>query len=137
MNPSNGHDAWTTLRTMVPAQDDLFHIALHDDWRDARSEGEYRTSTRGKSLEEVGFIHCSYPDQLTKVANFAYRDVAELLVLEIDPELVGCDVRPEPGNPGSDELFPHIYGAIPTAAVIGEHWWERGDDGVWHRPPFL
>lgn len=122
---------------MGSADHDLFHIALPDDWREARSAGTYRISTRGKPLDEVGFVHCSYPRQLTRIANFAYSDVAELLVLEIVPELLEAEIRSEPGEPDSDVDFPHIYGPIPTTAVVGEHWWERGDDGLWHQPPFI
>ena len=26
------------------------------------------------------------------------------------------------------------YIGLPTAAVIAETWWDRGDDGLWHTP---
>lgn len=112
----------------------ILHIALPDEWAEARAVGEYRRSTRGRSLDEIGFVHCSYPSQVVRVANFAYGDVAEVVLLHIDPELVEAEVRVEPGEPGGTELFPHVYGPIPTAAVVDETWWERGDDGLWHRP---
>ena len=60
--------------------DELLHIAMPDDWTAARAAGEYRMSTRDKTLDEVGFVHCSYPGQIEAVANRYYSDVAELVL---------------------------------------------------------
>jgi glutathione S-transferase len=79
--------------------------------------GEYRVSTRGRSLDEVGFIHASTAAQVEQVANRAYPD-AESVVLVIDPERLRSEVRYERGEPGSAELFPHIYGPINLDAVV-------------------
>lgn len=114
--------------------DELLHVALPDDWRAARDAGEYRVSTRGRTLAEEGFVHCARPGQLEGVANRFYGDQRELVILRIDPELLDAEVRVEQAAEGGDELFPHVYGPIPTAAVIATTVWERGDDGMWHRP---
>lgn len=114
--------------------DELLHMALPDDWSAARQAGEYRVSTRGRSLDEEGYIHCSYPHQIETVANSAYHDLSELVLLHIEPDLLDAEVRVEPGAAGGEELFPHVYGPIPTSAVVATTWWDRGDDGVWHRP---
>ena len=37
----------------------LYHLALRPEWQVARADGVYRRSTRGRSLESVGFIHLS------------------------------------------------------------------------------
>jgi uncharacterized protein (DUF952 family)/heme-degrading monooxygenase HmoA len=113
--------------------DELLHIALPDDWAAARERGAYRTSTRGRTLDEEGFIHCSYPRQLEGVANRFYADLSELVILHVDPELLDAEVRLEPPAEGGHELFPHVYGPIPAAAVIATTWWERDDD-IWYRP---
>lgn len=115
-------------------RDEMLHIALPDDWSDARSSGEYRVSTRNRSVDDEGFIHCSYPRQLEGVANRYYHDVSEVIILHLDPELLDADVRDEPPAPDSDELFPHVYGPIPAAAVVATTWWERDDDGLWRKP---
>jgi glutathione S-transferase len=114
--------------------DEILHIALPDDWAAAKESGEYRVSTRGVSLDDEGFIHCSYPGQLEGVANRYYTDIVELVILHIEPELLESEVRLEPPAAGLDELFPHVYGPVPTAAVIATTWWDRDDDGIWHRP---
>ena len=41
----------------------LYHIATAPDWDQARQDGEYRTSTRGRSLREeaVSYTHLTLP----------------------------------------------------------------------------
>lgn len=96
----------------------IFHIATVPDWEAAIAAGEYRTSTRGRSLDEVGFIHCSHRHQVERVANAGYRDgTGPLCLLAIDPGRLGAtEVREEPG--GGVETFPHVYGPLPVDAVV-------------------
>lgn len=98
----------------------IHHLALVTDWEAARAAGTYTVSTRGASLEEVGFVHCSTAEQWRGVRERFYADVPaeELVLLTIDP--TGLDVRYEPPVPGGagGELFPHVYGAIPVSAVV-------------------
>jgi glutathione S-transferase len=98
----------------------IYHLALADDWRAARADGEYRISTRGLTLEQVGFIHASYAHQLGATHERFFGDAGPLKLLVLDPaelERRGLAVRPEPA-PGSGELFPHLYGALPVQAVL-------------------
>ena len=103
----------------------LYHLALAADWQQARQLGEYRISTRGQSLEQVGFIHASYAHQLEGTHQRFYADVSDLRLLLIDPTRLvahGIAVRPE-AAPGSGELFPHLYGPLPLDAVcLVERW---------------
>jgi uncharacterized protein (DUF952 family) len=89
---------------------DLWHLAERADWDGARRTGSYERSTRGRSLAEEGFVHCSYPDQLAGVAERYYADAPDLVLLRIDPARIPAGVRVEGG-------FPHVYGPIPIAAV--------------------
>ena len=89
---------------------ELWHLAEEPEWAEAVRAGSYRRSTRGLSLAEVGFVHCSYPEQLAGVAAAFYSDAGDLLLLRIDPARVPAEIRVEDG-------FPHIYGPIPVAAV--------------------
>jgi uncharacterized protein (DUF952 family) len=96
----------------------VFHIALATDWAAAVDAGDYRVSTRGRTLDEEGYIHASRAHQVDGVRRGFYADVEEpLLLLEIDPELLGVELRLE-RPPGAPEEFPHIYGPIPLAAVV-------------------
>ena len=112
----------------------ILHLAMPDDWAAAFAAREYRISTRGRTLDEEGFIHCSYPHQLDGVANRFYGDVAELLILHVDTGLLDAELRIEPPADGVAELFPHVYGPIPIVAVVDTTLWRRGDDGVWRAP---
>ncbi len=105
----------------------IWHLALTTDWEAARARGSYAISTRGLTLAEVGFIHCSYAHQVAGVAERFYADeTAPLTLLGIDPERLadaGIELRAEPGDPAhpDGERFPHVYGAIPVGAVVETH----------------
>jgi uncharacterized protein (DUF952 family) len=107
----------------------LYHLTEPDTWNAAVAAGEYRRSTRGVSLEQQGFIHCSLLHQARRVAGFIYADAEELVLLEIDPERLTSTVVFEPGEPGATEEFPHIYGPVPVGAVIKVHPVTRDDAG--------
>lgn len=99
----------------------LWHLAHLADWRAAQAAGEYRVSTRGRTLEQEGFIHCSYPHQLGVVARTFYRDDPDpLVVLEVDRDVLaahGTLVRTEAIGTGGVQ-YPHLYGPLPVAAVV-------------------
>ena len=105
----------------------LYHLALRQDWRAAQAQGSYRRSTRGRSLEEVGFIHLSAAHQVAATHGRFYADLApsELVLLVLDPIRLaeaGLEVRQE-SAPGETELFPHLYGPLPLAAVLQAEPW--------------
>ncbi|MFC7403710.1 DUF952 domain-containing protein [Georgenia alba] len=101
----------------------MWHLAEKADWEAARATGRYERSTRGASVVDVGFVHCSYPEQLGDVVAAVYADVVDdFVVLELDREALetgGTPVRDEPGDPSdpSSPLYPHVYGPIPVSAV--------------------
>jgi glutathione S-transferase len=98
----------------------IYHLALAGDWQAAREAGDYRISTRGLTLEQVGFIHASYVHQIEATHQRFFADAGPLKLLVLDPaglEAMGLAVRAEPA-PGSGELFPHVYGAVPVQAVL-------------------
>jgi uncharacterized protein (DUF952 family) len=95
----------------------LVHICAADEWRLAQARGEYRP----KSLDAVGFVHLSTPEQVHLPANRLYAGRTDLVLLRLDPHLLGAPVRWEPGvatDPASTE-FPHLYGPLPLGAVTG------------------
>jgi len=95
----------------------LFHIALPEDWSAAQAAGRYTTSTRGVTLAEEGYIHCSFAAQVAATAQRFYGDVPEVVLLRIDPDLLTSPVVVE-DLVGSGEPFPHVYGPIDLAAVV-------------------
>lgn len=108
----------------------IFHIALPTDWATAFTDGDYRMSTRGMTLDDVGFIHCSTRQQIQATANRFYGDLEQLVLLVIDLDAITSDIVWEPPAPGVEELFPHIYGPLPIAAVNTARFWTR-DTATW------
>lgn len=110
----------------MPAHPYLLHLTERRLWDAARASGAYEMSTRGRTLAEEGFIHCSTRAQLPRVADFLYGAPdapTDLVVLVVDPERLGVPVRYEAPRPGGEE-FPHVYGPIPVAAVVDVEVWE-------------
>jgi glutathione S-transferase len=97
---------------------EIYHLALASDWAAAVDAGDYRVSTRGVTLEQEGFIHCSHADQWRGVRQAFYADVTEpLVLLTIDTERLGSPWQ-EDEVPGADRPFPHVYGPIDLDAVV-------------------
>lgn len=95
----------------------IYHIADPSDWEQGKADGEYRISTKGRTLEEQGFIHASDVPQVAPVANMFYRDADSLIVLVIDTDRLRSEWKYDE-VPGSDAPFPHIYGPLNPDAVI-------------------
>lgn len=96
---------------------ELFHVALPEDWEAARVDGRYSISTRGRTLADEGFIHCSFAEQVATTIQRFYADVDEVILLRIDPHRLAAPVVVE-DLVGTGEPFPHVYGPIPLDAVI-------------------
>jgi uncharacterized protein (DUF952 family) len=106
----------------------IYHIAIPEEWEQAQHNGDYRISTRGRSLDDQGFIHASEAGQVAPVANAFYADVPRLLVLVIERDRVTSEIRYE-AVPGWAEPFPHIYGPLNLDAVVQTLPLEAGPDG--------
>ncbi len=100
----------------------VLHLALASDWEQARREGVYEVSTRGRTLQQVGFVHASEPHQVDGVARAFYADVTDpLVLLELDVAALGAAGSPVRWEdvPGAPDPFPHVHGPVPVSAVVG------------------
>jgi glutathione S-transferase len=97
----------------------IFHLTTKPVWEAAVEIGFYAQSTLDQTLDEVGFIHASFPDQLTETAKLHYSACTdELVLLEMNIEALtnsGLEVKLEQSRNG--HLFPHIYGPVPVDLV--------------------
>ena len=94
---------------------EIFHIATASDWDAAQQTGAYTTSTRGRTLEEEGFLHAARREQVAGVFNRYYADAGEpLVLLTIDTDRL--EVHWQEDAVG-DDTFPHIYGELSPSAV--------------------
>ncbi len=116
---------------MASAPELLVHLCGRDDWSRARACGEIRPHASGGGR----FIHLSTPEQVHLPANRLYRGRGDLVLLHIDPARLHSEVRWEPGVATDPEsmLFPHLYGPLPTDAVIRVTDYRPGNDGTF--PP--
>jgi uncharacterized protein (DUF952 family) len=113
----------------------IYHIATADDWSRAVKDGEYTTSTIGRTLAEEGFLHASTASQVDWVANRFYRDVpGDLVLLVIDAARLTAPLRYDE-VPGWDEPFPHIYGPLNADAVVDAVPVVAGADGTYAIDP--
>ena len=102
----------------------IYHITTRAEVNAATSAGEYTPQT----FADEGFIHCSYAGQVQGVANRYYLGQDDLVLLEIDPAKLTCDIIDE-NLVGGDEQFPHVYGRLPMAAVTAATAYPCNEDG--------
>ena len=102
------------------ANDFIFHVTTKSEWSHALATGIYDRSTKGKSFQDVGFIHASTSIQLEETMNSIYGNSSEnLVVLVISQsalEKAGIELRLEDG--GAGEFYPHIYAPIPVNLIM-------------------
>ena len=110
----------------------ILHITKLELWHRAKQEGTYHAGT----LASHGFIHCSKPDQVIRVANFLFRSQPDLVLLCIDPERVQAEIRYKNLDGGQD-LFPHIYGPLNVDAVVSALDFSPQEDGTFVLPAAL
>lgn len=109
----------------------LLHITAQAQWDRARFAGSYR----GDTLDTEGFIHCSTPEQVVRVANAMFRGRDDLVLLCIESSRVHAPVQFDTIETG--ERFPHIYGPLNTDAVVRTLRFAPGQDGRFTLPDEL
>ncbi len=89
-----------------------------DIWSKAQETGEYIQSTIDSTLDEVGFIHATSPDQTVAMLNRHFTDRNDILLLMVDLDKVKPEVKFEAPLSGKGGTYPHIYGSLSTDAVV-------------------
>jgi len=90
----------------------LYHITSLKEWKIAQTKGEYEP----KGFAQEQFIHCSYCHQLLTVAHRFYKGQNGLVLLVIESSKINSSLVEE-NLEGGVELYPHIYGLLPTDAI--------------------
>ncbi|NJK50852.1 DUF952 domain-containing protein [Candidatus Gracilibacteria bacterium] len=109
----------------------ILHITQREQWEQAQRQGSYRAD----SLMTEGFIHCSTPKQLVKVANTFFTHQNGLVLLYIDSDKVTSEIRYETVE--ANEQFPHLYGELNLDAVFEVVKFQPGEDGLFNLPANL
>ena len=116
----------------------ILHICEQNAWEFALESGIYKPD----SLLQDGFIHASKPDQVLHVANNFFYNRFDLILLWIDPESVHPEIRWESpndifrsGQESTNDVFPHIYGALNLDSVIRTSEFLPDADGCFRNLP--
>ena len=107
----------------------LFHILKKTEADAAKTAGLYLPAT----FADEGFIHCSYANQVCRVAANFYKGQQNLVLLEIDKSLLTSKVIDEDLYETGEE-FPHIYGELPWRAITTVHDFPCLADGNFELP---
>ncbi|MCA9344837.1 DUF952 domain-containing protein [Candidatus Saccharibacteria bacterium] len=86
-------------------------------WNEAQKAKTYTQSTINSTLNDVGFIHATSPDQTIAMLNRHFSDRDDIVLLLVDVEKVRSEIRFEKSLSSRGGIYPHIYGPLNTDAV--------------------
>ena len=90
----------------------IYKICQRASWSMAEQTGVYAGSEADR---RDGFIHFSTAEQLAGTAAKHFARQRDLLLVAVDADALGSALKWEPSRGG--DLFPHLYAALPLAAV--------------------
>lgn len=90
----------------------IYKICPRGLWQAAEAAGVFT----GAPVDQAdGFIHFSTASQAAETAARHFAGQADLLLVAVEAAALGDALRYEPSRGG--DLFPHLYGPLPLAAV--------------------
>ncbi len=90
----------------------IYKICERVSWQAAERAGLYR----GSDVDaRDGFIHFSTGAQVAETAARHFARHIDLMLVAVDGDALGEALKWEPSRGG--DLFPHLYAALPLAAV--------------------
>lgn len=138
-----------TTSTILPRY--VYRLAFASEWEAVEASGEYK----GAEIDaKDGFIHLSTQAQCELTAQMYFKGADKLQAWTIDTSLLTgvSTVHPAPalGSAASgasadaplelrwepapdrpeDDLFPHVYGTLPKAAIVKQNPLPLGSDTV-------
>ncbi|MGE0024079.1 MAG: DUF952 domain-containing protein [Hyphomicrobium sp.] len=102
----------------------IFKIVQLAEWRAACRDGAFRGSAVDLS---DGYIHLSTAHQVRATAAKHFKGQRDLVLVAIDEDMLKPAIVWEPSRGG--DLFPHLYGSLPTARALWERELTLDDDG--------
>lgn len=108
-------DAYSVVYKILPAA----------DWAAASRAGRYDGSADDR---RDGFIHFSAAHQLAGTLTKYFAGKPELVLVAFKAAALGTALKFEPSRGG--DLFPHLYGSLPTGLALWQRPLELGKDGI-------
>ena len=91
----------------------IYKICENALWREAERAGLFR----GAPVDaRDGFIHFSTAAQVRETASRHFAGAADLMLIAVEASALDGALRWEVSRGG--DLFPHLYGPLPLAAVL-------------------
>lgn len=110
----------------------IFKICPTEEWKAAEAVGIYAGSKKDRA---DGFLHFSTAEQLPGTLTRYYTDADDLVLVAVDASALSGALKYEPSRDG--QLFPHLYGDLPRAAVRWVRPIVRGSQGSFLLPAEL
>lgn len=102
----------------------IYKILSRDLWQQSLIQGSFA----GAPVDLAdGYIHFSTREQVAETARRHFASQNDLVLLSVDPVDLGDALKWEPSRGG--DLFPHLYAALPVAAVARIDALPLGPDG--------
>ena len=102
----------------------IFHMCHTAEWQQALQSGSYAGSSQDRA---DGFIHFSTSAQIAESAARHRAGQIDLRLLAVKAADLGDSLKWEAARGG--QLFPHLYGELPVAAVSWTADLPLGPDG--------
>lgn len=103
----------------------IYKVLPASDWTTASAQGVFLGS---RDDVRDGFIHLSAAHQLGGTLGKYFRDQKDLLLVAFRSADLGPDLKYESSRGG--DLFPHLYGPLPTTLSLWQRPLDLGPDGV-------
>lgn len=91
----------------------VYKLLTRSEWRAAEAQGVFE----GSAVDLAdGFIHFSTAAQAPETGRRYFAGVADLVIVGFGAEALGEGLKWEASRGG--DLFPHLYGPLPTALAV-------------------
>ena len=103
----------------------VYKLLSRAEWQAAEARGVFE----GSAVDLAdGFIHFSTAAQSSETARRYFAGVADLLIVGFEGAALGEGLKWEASRGG--DLFPHLYGPLPTALAVEVRDVELAADGT-------
>ncbi|CDO60148.1 FIG005495: hypothetical protein [Candidatus Phaeomarinobacter ectocarpi] len=103
----------------------IYKICPKSLWHEAESAGEFAGA--GIDLAD-GYIHFSTAEQTPETARLYFSNTPDLVIVAVDSRPLGAALKWEESRGG--QLFPHLYGVLPTSAALWVKSLPMDDEGA-------
>ncbi|MDO9471697.1 MAG: DUF952 domain-containing protein [Caulobacter sp.] len=91
----------------------VYKLLTRAEWSEAEATGLFEGSP--VDLAD-GFIHFSTAAQAPETGRRYFSGIADLVIVGFEDTALGAGLTWEPSRGG--DLFPHLYGPLPTALAV-------------------